>query len=128
MSKNPYESPETRAASNDHAQRVIRNERPPAGLSVLFAAAGSIGTLMFLTCMCGHIDWWGTAITLPAAACGWYALTTIRRQKMSHAILTILVAAIATLVLLKNVTDGLWYGHDAIWPSRPVPGATGTGT
>jgi hypothetical protein len=30
--------------------------------------------------------------------------------------MTVLVAVFTTLVLVKNLADTLWYGHEAIWP------------
>ncbi len=72
---------------------------------------------MLFSCMCGHISPTALAFTVPSAVVSCLTLATVRLRYKWHAIVTVLVAVFTSVVLVENVADTLWYGHDAIWPS-----------
>ena len=110
MNQNPYQLPTIDSPKERKA--VLRTR--PASTSLICAVIGLM-LAGFFTCGCGHLDVLALPVTLPTAMCGWCAATTVRRGNLSHAILTIVICVLTTIVLLKNLADVLWFGHNAVW-------------
>ena len=113
---NPYESPATPDAPSPTSSASTQGKGVRAPLLVGCAGFASLGSSVWFSCMCGHISPIALVFTVPAAVVSWLTLSTVRSRGTLFAIMTVLVAVFTTLVLVKNLADTLWYGHEAIWP------------
>lgn len=100
----------------DKAPAGFAVKRRPAFTSLILAIYGSFLSAMFFSCACCHIDPRALPFTFSAVVCAIYAATTIRRDNLSHAIVTGVVLVITMVIFLKNVADVMWFGHHAVWP------------
>ena len=111
MTNNSYDSPTVDCPNESKAvprSRLASTSPICSGIGIILAG--------FFPCACGHLDALALPVTFPAAAFGWYAATTIHRGNLSHAIITLVISVLATIIFLKNLADVLWLGHNAIWP------------
>ena len=112
MKHNPHESPTVDGP--DDESKAVRRTRP-ASTSLICALIGLMLAGLF-PCTGGYLDVLALSVTFPTAVCGWYAATTVHRDSLSHAILTLVICVLATIIFLKNLADVLWFGHHAVWP------------
>ncbi len=92
------------------------HERPRctvAWQSLIAVVIAVLGTPFFM-CICGHIDRLGLSVTIPAGILAWWGFT--RRQSPVGRVFAMLVVVVATMVLIRNVLDVGWFGHNPIFP------------
>jgi hypothetical protein len=107
---NPYLSPET---PNDIAPRALRVGlgRPLVLLSI---SVGCVLLASLFSCMCGHLPLEATFLTVPAVILAAFGRVSSSGCKSSVSIIATVVVGLTSLVLMKNISDVLWFGHDAI--------------
>jgi hypothetical protein len=76
----------------------------------------------FLPCICGYLDRWALLVTVPGTVFAWFSVVLADKRRTLFLLGAVVVAIALSLILLKNVGDVLWYGHDALWP-REIPRA-----
>jgi hypothetical protein len=84
-------------------------------LGSVAALVASLVALALAPCGCGHLARAGLLITVPATALGWRALLVARESRFAPRAVMVMAAVVATLVLLKNVGDVLWFGHAPVY-------------
>lgn len=67
-----------------------------------------------LPCMCGHLGSEALFATLPACALAVYAWVSNANGNAVWRVLLIIVVVVVAIVFLKNLTDVLWFGHEAL--------------
>jgi hypothetical protein len=82
----------------------------PSGTAVVLIF-GSTLTM----CPCQYFDWISLPFTFSALGFACYGRICNRHADLTTRILLLLLLVLTALLLLKNVGDVLWFGHDAIW-------------
>ena len=77
--------------------------------------------MFLLPCLCGHLARSALWATVPCMLCGWYAVLHVERSMPAWRNFAGVLAILASLILVKNISDALWYGHDAVFPTNRVP-------
>ena len=72
-----------------------------------------IGISVF-PCACNHLDPNALLVVVPAALLAWWRFLFARESWPSPRIVTIVAVIASSLLLAKNVSDILWFGHDPL--------------
>lgn len=80
----------------------------------ILAAFGGLVFIPFFTCLCGHLNVPALSATVPTAFfAAWGAARSATRPGR---IFAWSIAAAAMLILLKNLLDVAWWGHNPLFP------------
>jgi hypothetical protein len=82
----------------------------PSVVSMLLA----LGAMIFLPCMCGHLGGFALAVTLPASGLGCYGWIANKNRDLIWRGFLMFAVVLSAMVLLKNIGDVLWFGHEAL--------------
>jgi hypothetical protein len=63
--------------------------------------------------MCGYMDWFSFPFTTTAAWLSWWCFARKDRPS-AWRLIVVLVVVLASLAVMKNVTDILWLGHNPL--------------
>lgn len=64
-------------------------------------------------CLCGHLDWFALPFSTAAASLAWLGFCRNGRWSIWR-LLVLVVAVLASLELVKNLADILWFGHQPL--------------
>lgn len=73
-----------------------------------------VGSYLLLSCACGHMERLSLIGSLPAFALAWVAFLMRKDSRPATRIVVALACLVTTIVLMKNLMDVLWLGHDAL--------------
>jgi hypothetical protein len=90
--------------------------RPPSLSWPDWAAIGTTALLVVAptSCTCGYMGWFSLWFTVPAVAAVWWGMLRSRVRHVLARTLYVIVAAIVSTMLLKNIADILWFGHEPL--------------
>lgn len=77
------------------------------------AALSGIVVVPAFMCLCGHLDAMALTASVPTTALAWWGFA--RPAARSGRVLAIAVAVLASALLLKNLLDVGWYGHEPLF-------------
>ena len=80
-------------------------------LLVVLSHAVSFSGFIFFMCRCGYHGWEALPTSTIGAGIAWYAFVRHRKRRKLHVILAVVIPS---GVLVKNVLDILWFGHEAL--------------
>lgn len=112
----PDSHSDTDTGSNESWQpRLAR--RPTTGViwSAYLCSLLLIVAFVFLPCGCGYLDAWALLATVPCVLLACYTFCGIDRTMGLWRDVAGALVIFAFLMLLKNIGDILWFGHDAVW-------------
>lgn len=72
--------------------------------------------LPFVGCMCGHLGYEALPVTAGAALLAWYPFVRFERHTLDQRSFAVFTTCYGTFVLLRNVADILWFGHNPVFP------------
>ena len=82
-------------------------------------AAFSLFLAIFITpmfmCGCGHLGRIALPVTLLSSSLAWYSFVSGKAVNGLPRIVVLIAVIAATLLLFKNVTDILWFGHSPVF-------------
>jgi hypothetical protein len=102
------------SAMHDTTSSPRAQDYPYCFWSFLALAMAMFGGLFF-TCMCGHIAAPALLLTGLAAVLAWFVFIRDPSTASGNRGLAIIAVVIASLILVKNLADVLWFGHDPVF-------------
>jgi hypothetical protein len=102
------------SAMHDTTSSPRAQDYPYCFWSFLALAMAMFGGLFF-TCMCGHIAAPALLLTGPAAVLAWFVIVVDRRTEGVRRGVEGAVVIMVSVILVKNLADVLWFGHDPVF-------------
>ncbi len=90
----------------------MRSLKP--GTWAVFGLVISYLNMMMTTCMCGHMSRISLPGSVVGAAMAWFAFAAPNRANWPVRVLVMLSAALTMFILIKNLGDVLWWGHEPL--------------
>ena len=117
-----HDSPNVTEDGSDESwqPRIGRRSRPRTSIiwSAYLCSLLLFVAFTLLPCLCGYLDRWALLATVPCLLLACYTFCgTDRTMGFWRHVAGVLVI-FAFLMLLKNIGDVLWFGHDAVWSGR----------
>ena len=92
----------------------MKNKKGQSIFVALAALCISFLNMGMTCCLCGHMHFVSFPGSLIGALAAWFAFLRGKDKRLISRVVIHMVVVVTTIILLKNIGDILWWGHDAI--------------
>jgi hypothetical protein len=94
----------------------MMNHPGPGRGWLLLGFVNSILLVPMLMCACENLSWFALLVTGFGVFAAWFPDINRKNSTLLIVLFAVLVRILTTVILLKNIGDVLWVGHDALFP------------